>query len=153
MRFISGFQFFIFTFAFGNVILFAILFRRLYPTSKQSLGHASDHSSRTKFCHWLICIILLNHFVVIFRMLYFYVLVQTSFRPIRFWAVIDWTFVVSGYLCCCSSVSLFLFIIDFERHTEHVFVFTFVALKKENEIWVLVLWKNKKLLTSNRFNL
>ena len=126
---LSGLQLFVFTFALWDVILLAILFRWLYSSSKQSLGYTTDYSSCTQFRHWLICIILLNHFVVIFRMLYLYVLVQTAFRPIWFWAIVNWTFVVPGYLSRCSSMSLFLFIIDFERHTEHVFVFTFVALK------------------------
>ena len=89
--------------------------------------HLSTHCS-SEINHGLIGVVLLDHLLVVLRMLQLNVLIQTSFRAIRFGAITNWTFVVSGYLCCSPTMSLLLFVVDFERHPEDVFVFSFIAL-------------------------
>ena len=88
-----------------------------------------DASDLAKFFHALLGIILLDHLVVVLWMLDFYVLLQTSFGPVAFWAVVDWTFVVPGDLGCDPSMSFLLFIVDLEWHTQGLLMLLLIGLE------------------------
>ena len=80
----------------------------------------------TELSHALISIVLLNHLGVVIWMLDLDVLIQTSLRTIALWAVFNRTFVMSSDLGGRSSMSLLLFIINFEGHAQNFLVFAFI---------------------------
>jgi len=103
---------------------------------KPAWSHAAnrDGTDLTELSHALIGIVLLDHLGVVIWMLDLDVLIQTSLRTIALGAVLNRTFVMSSDLGSRSSVSLLLFIIDFEWHTQNFLVFAFIRLKNIREI-------------------
>lgn len=75
-----------------------------------------------KFIQSLLSSILLDHFCVMFRMFYLDMLIETTLRTIALWAITNRTLIVARNFCSCTSMSLLLFIVNFKRHTQLVFM-------------------------------
>ena len=103
----------------------------LLACGEQAAGSHAAHGDRTnltELSHALVSIVLLDHLGVVVWMLYLDVLIQTSLGTVALRAVFDRTFVVPSNLGGRSSMSLLLFIINFEWHAQNFLVFAFIRL-------------------------
>ena len=92
----------------------------ILPGLKQPAGgHAAhgDGPDLAQLRHRLVGIILLYHLGVVFRVLYFDVLVQGALGAVGLGAVVDRALVVPSDFGGCSSVSLLFLIVDLKWHS------------------------------------
>lgn len=68
------------------------------------------------------------------RMLYFNVLIQTTLGSITFGTVLNGAFIVSCDLGGSPPVTLFLLVVDFEWHAEHLFVVSLIVLHTKRKV-------------------
>lgn len=113
-----------------HVVVFIFLIIVLTSLEEATRSHTTNWNSTNlpKLSHGLVSVVLLYHLGVVFWMLDFDMLVQTAFRSITFWAIVDWTLVMSCNFSSSPSVPLFLLVVDLERHTKDFFMLSFVWL-------------------------
>lgn len=132
---------------------FIVIFVFSPGSEETAWSHAAnwDGANLSKLRHRLVGVVLLYHLSVVFRVLNFNMLIQTTFRSVAFWAVVNWTLVMSGDFSCSSSMPLLFLVVDLERHSQNFLVLSLVGLESV-ELVSQILLLVKQLLEPVRKN-